>query len=125
MFSLYSRFFPSDPLGLRRRRALAGNTTPPKVAAADPDRDRYRGKAGFILTDLICAALPQERRFTILDGGAREVAVDPRWRGYPPQRLRVYGFEADAAEAKRLNRRAASAEPQSRYFPIGLWSGSE
>ena len=148
MFGIYSRLFPNDPLNFKRSgilgsfgraasrlRRTAGLLTPqsepnrqtaagaPTGASSRREKERYLTRQGFILTDLICAALPPKERFTILDGGALQVAADLRWRGYNQQRLRVYGFEIDGAECRRLNQLAAGSETESRFFPVGLWSG--
>jgi FkbM family methyltransferase len=143
MFGIYFRLFPGDQLRLRklsrlleraksryrgvkaRRRARARGEYGPRNAIERNEHRRYRRKAGFILTDLICAALAPDERFTIVDGGAREVDIDPRWRGHDPKRLRFYGFEVDEVECGRLNHQALGLEIESRYFPIGLWSNPE
>jgi FkbM family methyltransferase len=105
----------------RRLRGSGGHTFDGRSPNGNGQRNRYRSKSGFIFTDMICAALPPGERFTILDGGPREVADDPRWRGHEDRRLRFYGFEIDAVECARLNSGQRS-DIERRYFPIGLWS---
>lgn len=133
MFGFYSRWFPSDPLNLKRsprvqrlyanlRRVIKRSPVGPTSKTAD-ERERYTSRSRFIFTDLICAALPESERFTILDGGALQVAEETRWRGYDRTRLRFYGFEIDEAECHRLNRQAPTTGIEACYFPIGLWSG--
>jgi FkbM family methyltransferase len=84
-------------------------------------RQRYRERRGCILVDLISAVLPPEERFVVLDGGAREAMGDPRWQVLPKNKLRIYGFEPDAAEVEKLNVAARDAGYDFRYFAGALW----
>lgn len=111
-------------LGKRLLRPFEPAATPsPAVPEQERSaRDRYVQRQGFILTDLVCAALPQGDRFTVLDGGAREAAQDLRWRGYDRRRLRFYGFEIDPEECAKLNAESAGGALECTYYSTGLWS---
>lgn len=88
----------------------------------DPERLRYIERRGFIIADLVAAALPEDARFTILDGGAREALADPRWQALDRQKVRLYGFEPDEAEVEKLNREVLEKGFDYRYFAGALWS---
>jgi FkbM family methyltransferase len=66
---------------------------------------------------------PQES-FVILDGGARDAYADPRWSVFDPKRLRLYGFDPDAAEVVRLNRESKERGLQFQFFAGVLWGSS-
>lgn len=94
----------------------------------DPDlsldeKVRYWRRERFILSDLVQDRLPDGARLTVLDAGAREAFLDPRWRGFRRDRIEFIGFEADAAEAERLNQEASRQGANCRYFGFALWSG--
>lgn len=101
-----------------RRKAVEAVQTP------DPVRERYIRRKGFIITDLISAALPPGEKFVILDGGARDALADPRWSVLDPARTLLYGFEPDAAEVASLNEDAQKRGLDFQYFAGALW-GSE
>lgn len=94
----------------------------PAGPAPDPTRERYITRQGFIITDLVSEALPAEERFIILDGGAREALSDPRWQVFDKGRVRLYGFEPDAAEIEKLNAEVRARGLDYRYFAGALWS---
>lgn len=98
--------------------------TPQEPPASQSLIDRYTRREGFIITDLVSTHLAESERFAILDGGAREALSDPRWRGFDPQRVRLYGFEPDEREVAELNRNAAERGLDYRYYAAGLWSKS-
>jgi FkbM family methyltransferase len=68
--------------------------------------------------------LPPDERFVIVDGGARDVDADPRWRPFPPQRLRFIGFEPDAVEAQRLNSTPGPGGVEWHFVAAGLWGSA-
>lgn len=82
---------------------------------------RYVERRGFILTDMISELLPSDQRFTIIDGGARDALQDPRWRVFPPARVRLYGFEPDESEVEGLNAQAVEEGLDYRFFAGALW----
>jgi FkbM family methyltransferase len=92
------------------------------IAQADPVRQRYIERRGFIITDLITAYLPETERFTVLDGGAREALADPRWQVFDPRRMRLHGFEPDEREVRELNILASQRGLDYRYHSGALWS---
>lgn len=81
----------------------------------------YKNVDRFILCGLACAALPPGERLTILDVGARYAYKDPFWLGIPPERMRLYGFEADPEECARVNAETP-AGVEYTCFPLALWS---
>jgi FkbM family methyltransferase len=86
-------------------------------------RDRakpYLNRESLILLPKILACLEQSDRFVIIDGGAREMEQDCRWRPFPPERLRFFGFEADATEADRLSNLPTPAGLERRFYPAAL-----
>jgi FkbM family methyltransferase len=99
-------------------------TDKPSQLAAGAAYQRYRRREGFIIVDLVQDMLAPDDRFIILDGGAREAWTDPRWQAFVSGRVRLYGFEPDAAEVERLNKEAAARKLDYRYYPAGLWSRS-
>ncbi|HUA52152.1 MAG TPA: FkbM family methyltransferase [Candidatus Sulfotelmatobacter sp.] len=110
------RHLGSRALALGRR--IVRMTQPPP----DPVRQRYVERRGFIITDLVAAALPASEKFTILDGGALDAYADPRWQALDATRTRIYGFEPNALEVKRLNATAQEKGLDHRYFAGALWS---
>lgn len=88
------------------------------------DKVRYWRRERFILADLVQERLPAGTRLTVLDAGARDASLDPRWRGFRKDRIEFIGFEADATEAARLNQEALSQGRHCRYFGVGLWSSA-
>jgi FkbM family methyltransferase len=89
-----------------------------------PIAARYRDRQVLILLPRLLDLLPPEERFLIVDGGAREVDRDPRWRPFPPHRLRFVGFEPDEAEAARLNATPGPGGLEWQFIPAGLWGTS-
>ena len=85
---------------------------------------RYLGREELILLPRLMKLLPPDGRLTVVDAGAREVDADPRWRPFPPTRLRFYGFEADADEAARLNEVASADGAERHFYPAGLWGST-
>jgi FkbM family methyltransferase len=83
---------------------------------------RYRD--GLILLPRLLQLLSPDEQFLIVDGGAREVDRDPRWRPFPPDRLRFIGFEPDEAEAARLNATRGPGGLEWQFIPAGLWGMS-
>lgn len=97
-----------------------------RTLAADPElsleqKVRYWRREGFIFSDLVQDALAPGSRLVVLDVGARDAFLDPRWRGFKGDRIEFLGFEADAAEATRLNEEARARGAHCRYFGIGVW----
>jgi FkbM family methyltransferase len=94
----------------------------------NPDRDvlteRYRARELLFLLPRLLPLLPEDERFTIVDGGAREVDRDPRWRPVPPRRLRFIGFEPDAEEARRLNETPGPGGIEWQFVAAGLWGST-
>ena len=74
----------------------------------------------LILLPRLLSYLAPEERFVIIDGGAREMEQDFRWRPFPPERLRFFGFEADADEAARLDTLPTAAGLERRFYPAAL-----
>jgi FkbM family methyltransferase len=87
-------------------------------------RARYLNREELILLPRLMSLLPLDGRLTIVDAGAREVDADPRWRPFPPARLRFYGFEADANEAARLNEVSSPDGAERHFYPAGLWGST-
>ncbi|MBV9983155.1 FkbM family methyltransferase, partial [Bradyrhizobium sp.] len=85
---------------------------------------RYLGREELILLPRLMKLLPPDGQLTVVDAGAREVDADPRWRPFPPTRLRFYGFEADADEAARLNEVASADGAERHFYPAGLWGST-
>jgi FkbM family methyltransferase len=83
---------------------------------------RYRDR--LILLPRLLQLLSSDEQFLIVDGGAREVDRDPRWRPFPPDRLRFIGFEPDEAEAARLNATHGPGGLAWQFIPAGLWGTS-
>jgi FkbM family methyltransferase len=83
---------------------------------------RYRDR--LILLPRLLQLLSSDDKFLVVDGGAREVDRDPRWRPFPPDRLRVIGFEPDEAEAARLNATPGPGGLEWQFIPAGLWGTS-
>jgi FkbM family methyltransferase len=102
-----------------KSRLLRALTPPPPV---DPVRERYIRREGYIISDLVAAALPTDERFVILDGGAREALSDPRWQVFDQARVRLYGFEPDVKEVEALNKLVRERQLDYRYFAGALWS---
>lgn len=102
-------------------RASADKAAPP-APPVDPLRERYIRRQGYIISDLVAAALPIDERFVILDGGAREALSDPRWKVFDQSRVRLYGFEPDTKEVIALNELAREKQLDYRYFAGALWS---
>ena len=102
----------------RAADALSGPLPSPPV---DPTRQRYIERKGFIITDLIVAALPAAERFTILDGGALGALSDPRWQVFAG-RTRIYGFEPNAEAVETLNATVRERGLDHRYVAGALWS---
>ena len=82
----------------------------------------YRDR--LILLPRLLQLLSSDEKFLIVDGGAREVDRDPRWRPFPPDRLRFIGFEPDGAEAERLNSTPGPGGLEWQFIPAGLWGTS-
>ena len=80
-----------------------------------------------ILTRLICDALPDGERFTLLYVGAREFdsSFSHEWKGMPRDRLRVYGFDPDISECARMNGVLTSWGMEGTFFPLALWSSRD
>jgi FkbM family methyltransferase len=93
----------------------------PTYTQADPVRQRYIERRGFIIADLITAYLPEAERFTVLDGGAREALADTRWQVFDPKRMRLHGFEPDEKEVRELNALASQRGLDYRYHSGALW----
>ena len=87
-------------------------------------RVRYLNREELILLPRLMSLLPLDGRLTIVDAGARAVDADPRWRPFPPDRLRFYGFEADADEAARLNELPSTDGTERHFYPAGLWGST-
>jgi FkbM family methyltransferase len=92
--------------------------------ATDERAEQYRSRQSLILLPRLMNLLPEGERFTIVDGGAREVDRDPRWRPFPPRRLRFIGFEPDVAEAERLNAPPGPGGIEWQFVGAGLWGSS-
>jgi FkbM family methyltransferase len=85
---------------------------------------RYRDRKSLILLPRLLDLLPDQERFVIVDGGAREVDREPRWRPFPPSRLRFIGFEPNESEAQRLNATPGPGGLEWQFIPAGLWGSS-
>jgi FkbM family methyltransferase len=99
-------------------RASEGSDTP------DPEDERrkaYRERRRLFLVDRLHPLLDDGEKFVLLDGGARDVSDDPRWRGLPDNKIKVYAFEPDEAECERLTREAKDTDRDVQFFPVGLW----
>jgi len=88
----------------------------PRSAAAQ----NYIDRQSLILLPRLFACLAPEERFVIIDGGAREMELDFRWRPFPRERLRFFGFEADAGEAARLTGLLKASGLDCRLYPAAL-----
>jgi FkbM family methyltransferase len=95
-----------------------------ELPGQDPAILKYRDRQSLILLPRLIALLEDSDRFLIVDGGAREVDRDPRWRPFPPKRLKLIGFEPDEAEAQRLNSTPGPGGLEWQFIPAGLWSFS-
>jgi FkbM family methyltransferase len=95
-----------------------------RTPAMDERTEQYRSRQSLILLPRLMNLLPKGERFTIVDGGAREVDRDPRWRPFPPERLRFIGFEPDVAEAERLNATPGPGGIEWQFVAAGLWGSS-
>jgi len=105
---------------LANYRSSPGGT----VTRLTPEQRRYLDREALVLLPRLLDLLPAGERVVIVDAGAREVDADPRWRPFPPARLRFFGFEADAAEAQRLNQIAGPEGLERKFYPAGLWGSS-
>jgi len=85
---------------------------------------RYLRREELILLPRLIELLPTNDRFLIVDGGAREVDRDIRWRPFPPRRLKFIGFEPDQTEASRLNATPGPGGLEWHFVPAGLWGSS-
>jgi FkbM family methyltransferase len=88
------------------------------------DQQAYRERRKLILIPRLLDLLAAQDRFVIVDGGAREVERDPRWRPFPPERLEFVGFEPDREEAARLNSIAEKEGSKRLFVAAGLWGKS-
>jgi FkbM family methyltransferase len=111
----------SELLNARRRLEVLERR---ELAEQDPAISKYRDRQSLILLPRLIALLEDNDRFLIVDGGAREVDRDPRWQRFPPQRLKLIGFEPDASEAQRLNSTPGLGGLEWQFIPAGLWSFS-
>ncbi|AXK79058.1 FkbM family methyltransferase [Pseudolabrys taiwanensis] len=91
---------------------------------ADAQLSRYQRRDELVLLPGILELLPQDDRFLVVDGGAREVDRDLRWRPFPPSRMKFVGFEPDQAEAARLNSTPGPGGIEWQFVPAGLWGSS-
>jgi FkbM family methyltransferase len=80
----------------------------------------YRQGRRFILCDLICGNDLVAAPLAIVDAGALDAFVGSRWIKLPADKVRVHGFEPDAAECQRLNAAAATAGVNFQFHPIAL-----
>lgn len=85
---------------------------------------RYRQREELILLPHLIDMLPEGDRLLVVDGGAREVDRDVRWRPFPPTRLKFVGFEPDQTEAARLNATPGPGGIEWQFVPAGLWGSS-
>ena len=90
----------------------------------DPRSTRYLNREQLTILPSLVALLPAEERFVIIDGGARDMEADPRWRAFPPARLRFFSFEADQTEALRLDQLAPNQGLERHVYPAGLGGSS-
>lgn len=88
-----------------------------------PDAEMYQRREKLVLIPQLMPLLNPHEKIVIVDGGARSFESDPRWKPFPPARLRMYGFEADGREANRLNA-LDWGELECCFFPAGLWGES-
>lgn len=102
---------------------LSGRETPDEPASSEIARraQAYRNRDTLILLPRLLELLQPEDRFVVVDGGARDVDQDPRWRPFPQHRLRFFGFEPDAVEAERLSGLTRQEGVDIQFFPAGLW----
>jgi FkbM family methyltransferase len=91
------------------------------TAPVDERAQAYRERRRLALVDRLHRLLDEGERFVILDGGARDARADMRWRALPENKIKVYAFEADEDECRRLAREATAAGRADEFFPIGLW----
>jgi FkbM family methyltransferase len=101
--------------------ASAGRGAVDGATPVDERTRAYRERRRLILVDRLHPLLDEEDKFVILDGGARDAAADTRWAALPGNKVKVYAFEADEDECKRLAREANEAGRADQFFPIGLW----
>lgn len=111
-------------VGLELQAARARLQSYEAKPTEDPFSSAYRNRVSLILLPRLLDLLPQSDRFTIVDAGAREVDRDPRWRPFPPNRLRFVGFEPDATEAARLNASPSKDGIEWQFVAAGLWGST-
>jgi FkbM family methyltransferase len=111
-------------LELASARATIGKLQDRVTAQQSAAQARYLKREELILVPYLLSLLPRNERLTVVDAGAREVDADLRWRPFPPDRLRFYGFEADADEAIRLNQVPLTDGAERHFYPAGLWGST-
>lgn len=94
------------------------------VALKAEAASHYRSREALVLIPQLMPLLPPQERFVIVDGGAREVDRDARWKPFPAGLLHFVGFEPDAAEAARLNAGQPADGSRMTFIPAGLWGSS-
>jgi len=109
-------------LAARRQQEVQQDPNGSHPLAADARR--YRDRDTLILLPRLFSLLAAGDRLVIVDGGAREVDRDCRWRAFPGDRLQFFGFEPDRAEAKRLKCGSIEAGAKVDFYPAGLWGTS-
>lgn len=109
---------------LRARLTAIETGVDPSVSSNATQARRYRERDALILLPQLLDMLEPEDRLVVVDGGAREVDQDPRWRPFPRGRLRFFGFEPDAAEAHRLSGLTRPDGFDTQFFPAGLWGST-
>lgn len=84
----------------------------------------YLERRALVVLPRLLGLLPAASRITVLDAGARDLEHDPHWRPFPRDRLKLYCFEPDPAEAKRLNTHNFHDGIEREFYAAGIWGTS-
>jgi FkbM family methyltransferase len=120
--ALRAQLISSEELNAAREQLNAFRERGRREETVDVARCRYRQSLVLLLR--LLDLLPREDGFVIVNGGARAVDGDPRWRPFPPERMRFVGFEPDKATARRLNSMPGPGGFNWQFIPAALWGTS-